>query len=61
MFMVRKDVWLLIADKDVFLCIGCTERRLGRPISFEDLIDCPLNSEILLGARLAWRLLLTNP
>jgi len=50
-YMVRNDVWeQALGHKyspqpnDVFLCIGCLERRIGRTLTRRDFIDCPLNT-----------------
>jgi hypothetical protein len=50
-YMVRDDVWeqalghkIPPVEDDVFLCIGCLERRIGRTLTRRDFIDCPLNT-----------------
>jgi hypothetical protein len=55
--MLHHSVWLSIADRDTVLCFACTEKRLGRCITVDDLLPCLLTDEVLLGMRLAWRLL----
>ena len=54
--MLRDDIWLSIARKDEFLCLPCIERRLGRPLTENDLTGCRLNEgcpEFLARRRLA--------
>lgn len=44
---LKDGVWLTIAKKEDLLCCGCTEARLGREISHEDLRKCPMNGALL--------------
>jgi len=46
-FMLRPEVWALtgLAPDGGHLCIGCTEVRIGRPLTGSDLTDeQPINS-----------------
>ena len=45
MIMLKDDLWLSIAQEEEFLCVGCIEKRLGRPVTGWDLTDCALNHE----------------
>ena len=41
-YMVKDEVWPLPKHlKEVFLCIGCIESRIGRRLSQEDFYLCP--------------------
>ena len=55
MFMLRDEVWDAIAVGSADLCFGCAEKRLGRPIVFEDLRPCMISDDMLIGAYLAKR------
>jgi len=41
--MVYDDLWLKYGS-DHMLCMDCFERKLGRKINQNDLVDCPLNT-----------------
>ena len=46
-FMVTNDIWDKITaseESDKLLCWDCVEKRLGRKLTPDDFIDCPLNS-----------------
>ncbi len=44
-YMVNNDVWLEANPKKVgMLCIGCLEKRLGRPLTKSDFTDCRDNT-----------------
>ncbi|MEV7163127.1 hypothetical protein AB0N60_13620 [Streptomyces microflavus] len=47
-YMVKDEVW---ANADMcgfgFLCVGCIEQRLNRPLAAHDFINVPLNSSPL--------------
>ena len=43
MIILKENLWLSIAEKQEFLCKGCIEERLGRPLTGWDLMDVPLN------------------
>lgn len=47
-YMVLDDVWAAsgLAPDDGFLCIGCLETRLGRPLNGTDFLACPLNLRV---------------
>jgi len=45
-YMLRQELWDAIvteARPARFLCLGCVEGRLGRPVQRDDLADVPLN------------------
>ena len=45
-YIVTSQVWLSANPvKAGMLCIGCLEGRLGRNLTPEDFIDCPLNTD----------------
>lgn len=45
-FMVHDDVWLEANPaSDGMLCLGCLEKRLGRPLVAEDFTDAPVNRQ----------------
>lgn len=46
LFMVWDDVWAQIAPEKTLLCFDCSEMRLGRPITQQDLLPCPLTFEM---------------
>ncbi len=41
-YMVLDELWVRIGQPDV-LCIGCLEKRLGRPLTAADFSDLPIN------------------
>ena len=41
--MLKDEVWEKIADRRSLLCIACTEERLRRRITIDDLLACPAN------------------
>ena len=43
MIILKENLWLSIAEKQEFLCKGCIEERLGRPLTGWDLMDVPVN------------------
>jgi hypothetical protein len=43
-YMVRDAVWTEARAADGYLCIGCLERRLGRPLTSEDFSTAPVNN-----------------
>jgi len=44
-YMVHDEIWLSVSE-DVYgmLCIGCLEERLGRRLTPDDFMDCPVNN-----------------
>jgi hypothetical protein len=45
-YMVRDEVWLRVnPGRAGMLCIGCVEKRLGRPLNPLDFTDAPINFE----------------
>lgn len=50
-FYLHDELWNSIADTHDVLCFDCTEKRLGRPITLDDLKDCALTRCMLLGVR----------
>ena len=58
-YMVRRSVWTAaVSDSQtqIFLCIGCLERRLGRVLVTTDFAEVPLNYFNNHGPRLKDRL-----
>lgn len=37
LFAVKDEVWLTVADRKDLLCWRCTEKRLGRQLTYSDL------------------------
>lgn len=67
-YMVDDRVWLqafpdyakvmserLQADgrSHTYLCFGCLERRLGRPLTIDDFTDAPCNTTVRFGFTMA--------
>ena len=52
-FYLKDDLWNSITDTHDILCFDCAEKRLGRPITLNDLKDCALTRMMLLGVRIA--------
>lgn len=49
-FMVNKKLWTHITTEEEesnMLCVGCTERRLGRFLYEDDFIRCDLNDHVV--------------
>ena len=42
--VLHDDLWATIAKPKVFLCFGCTEKRLGRGLTQGDLTVCSFNA-----------------
>ncbi len=44
-YMVHDDVWAVAGMTTLggFLCVGCLQTRLGRPLTGDDLTDCEPN------------------
>ncbi len=42
-FMLKHALWRSLDVKCPLLCIMCIERRLGRELTPDDFLDCPLN------------------
>lgn len=42
-YMVKDKLWKQICMKERFLCLDCFEKRLGRPITLNDITPCLLN------------------
>jgi len=55
MFLLHTALWDSIAEPDTYLCLKCTEKRLGRKITWEDLSPCGVSDMLLLGALLMKR------
>ena len=45
-YMLTHELWYGLGMSDGMLCISCVEKRLGRVLRPEDLLDCPLNNGI---------------
>ena len=52
-FYLHDALWNSIADTHDALCFDCTEKRLGRLITLNDLKECGLTRCMLLGIRIA--------
>jgi len=47
-YMIQFDLWKEFVpenNSDTMLCLGCLEKRLGRELTPEDFLDCPLNND----------------
>lgn len=42
-YMVQFDLWKKYGVGEDMLCMDCFEKRLGRPLTEKDFIDCPVN------------------
>ncbi len=42
-YAVTDEVWAAAGMADGYLCIGCLEARIGRPLTAADFADAPLN------------------
>lgn len=66
---LKDEVWFSMegVHQKTLLCIGCTERLLGRRLTVEDLRDCPGNSfsfllhDRLIGAETQQSFLIPSP
>jgi hypothetical protein len=45
-YMVKNELWKRFGVGEEMLCISCLEKRMGRKLTKEDLLDCPLNMSI---------------
>lgn len=45
-FMVTFDLWEQYGAGKDLLCVDCMEHRIGHKLQKEDLLDCPLNTQI---------------
>jgi hypothetical protein len=47
-YKVHDELWRAAGmpeeDGDVYLCVGCLEKRLGRELTAEDFTSCPVNN-----------------
>jgi len=54
LFCVRDEIWDCIfktgEDKNKILCFSCTEKRLGRELTWNDIEPCLLTNGMFLGA-----------
>lgn len=48
-YMVRDDVWNLVATREEFLHADCLAKRLGRPLTIRDFTECDINSGVFMG------------
>lgn len=57
MFMLKDEIWdsMVPFGQICQLCLSCAEKRLGRPIVFEDLRPCVISDQMLIGAYLTRR------
>lgn len=49
-FMLRHEVWEKIGTPCTYLCLPCTEKRLGRKVTLHDLRPCSISYTMLMGA-----------
>jgi len=54
-FMLKTEIWRSVDLSTERLCFSCTEKRLGRKITWEDLMSCGASNTMLLGALLHQR------
>lgn len=52
-FYVHDALWNSFADTHDVLCFDCAQKRLGRPITLDDLKECFLTRVMRLGVRIA--------
>ena len=45
-YMVKHFVWALTNGGKGMLCIGCVEKQIGRELTPNDFLDCPLNKDM---------------
>jgi hypothetical protein len=56
-YMVKHSLWCEFGAHRDMLCIGCLENRIGRLLTYEDFLNCPLNADMgIKSARLLDRL-----
>lgn len=63
MVMLNDDVWLEIVESQgkpvvgekAVLCFNCIEKRLGRALTFDDLMETGITYQMMLGAYIASR------
>lgn len=52
MFILKDHIWNSVAKRKDVLCFDCTQKRLNRNIVLEDLKECGITDEYLLGIRI---------
>jgi hypothetical protein len=45
-YMVTHELWQKYGVGEGMLCVGCIEKRIGHKLTREDLLNCPLNTDI---------------
>lgn len=54
MYMVKPELWEeFVGDKRAVLCFQCFQTRMKRPLTFDDLLEVGLTSEMMLGIQIA--------
>jgi len=49
-FMVKNKLWLQVTKKeDKVICKDCFEKILGRTLTEDDLMSCPMNYPVVVG------------
>ena len=48
-YMVTKAIWAAHGAGDGLLCIDCLQARMGRNLTLDDFIDCPVNQKFLIN------------
>jgi hypothetical protein len=50
LYMLKNEIWVtIVPGKKGVLCFGCAEKRLGRPILWDDLKPCGITNTMKLG------------
>ena len=44
-YMVHKELWKSATHKEILLCVGCLEKRIGRRLTPADFTDYPVNKD----------------
>lgn len=54
-YMLHDDIWAAVHPSlDGMLCIGCVEARLGRTLTPNDFLPCPLNTALSRKSERLW-------
>ena len=54
-YMITFYLWKQYGVGKGFLCMDCIEHRIGHKLKKEDLLDCPLNTELNPYTMEIWR------
>ncbi len=52
-FYIHDELWNTFADTHDVLCFDCAQKRLGRPITWDDMKECFSTFIMQLGLRIA--------